>query len=117
MLTVKLDKLPHPSDLKTALDLDNACSKLMDAIQETINNKVPTTSVGINAKRWWTKELKKLRQNTNNKGRKASKYGGWLDHQSHMECQEANKLFQRTLEHAKRQHWRDWLEKADDPDI
>lgn len=34
-----------------------------------------------------------------------------------MECKEANKLFQKMLEHTKRQHWRDWLKKADDPDI
>ena len=116
-LTIKLNRLPPPSNLKTTSELDNACSRLTTAIQETINEKVPTTSVGVNAKKWWTKELKKLRQNANNRGRNASKYGDWPDHQSHRERQEANKLFQKTLECTKRQHWRDWLEKADDPDI
>jgi hypothetical protein len=30
---------------------------------------------------------------------------------------EANKAFQKTLEHTKHQHWCNWLEKAEDPDI
>ena len=82
-----------------------------------MNEKVPKIKLGIKAKRWWMKELKKLRQKANNKGRKASKYKDWPEHHSHAERREANRLFQRTLECTKRQHWRDWLEKADDPDI
>jgi hypothetical protein len=35
----------------------------------------------------------------------------------HAERREANKTFQKTLERTKRQHWRDWLERAEDPDI
>ena len=92
-LGAKMDKLPPLTDIKTPSELNNACSKLTEAIQATINDKVPTTSVGINAKRWWSKELKKLRQIANNKGRTASKYGNWPDHHSHMERREANKLF------------------------
>ena len=116
-LSARLDKLPPPANIKSPSELNNACSKLTDAIQATINDKVPTSSLGIKAKRWWTKELKKLRQITNNKGRKASQYKNWPEHHSHLERRVANKLFQKTLEHAKRQHWHDWLEKADDLDI
>ena len=116
-LVARLDGLPPPSEIKTSDELNIACSKLTEVIQETITSMVPTTKVGINAKRWWSKDLKKLRQTANNKGRKASKYNNWPDHHSHAEHKEANKTFQRSLERAKRQHWRDWLEKADDPDI
>ena len=38
-------------------------------------------------------------------------------HQVHHEHKEASKLYERTLEHTKKQHWRDWLEKAKEPDI
>jgi hypothetical protein len=116
-LTVKLDKLPPPTKIRATGELNDACRKLMVAIQESISEKVPTSNLGIKAKRWWTKELKKLRQDTNKKGRKASKYKDWPDHHTHAESREANKTFQRTLECTKRQHWRDWLENADDPDI
>jgi hypothetical protein len=93
------------------------CRKLTEAIQESISKKVPTSNLGIKPKRWWTKELTKLRQDTIKMGRKASKYKDWPDHYSHAESHEANKTFQRNLEHTKRQHWRDWLENADNPDI
>ena len=69
------------------------------------------------AKKWWTRELTKLRHEANRTGRKASKYRNWPEHYSHTERQSAQKLFQRTLEKTKQQHWRDWLEKAEDPDI
>ena len=116
-LTARLGKLPPPATIRNAGELNLACSKLTEAIQESIKEKVPKTSMGIMAKKWWTKELKKLRQKANNKGCKASKYKDWPDHQSHADRHEANKLFQKTLERTKRQHWRDWLEKAEDPDI
>ena len=116
-LSSRLDKLTPPATIQNAGELNTACSKLTKAIQESIRKKVLKISLGIKAKRWWTKELKKMRQNTNNKGRKASRYKNWPDHHLHIEHQEANKVFQKTLERTKRQHWRDWLEKAEDPDI
>jgi hypothetical protein len=54
MLLEKLDKLTLPSHINTPSELK--------AIQETISSKVPTSSIGIKVKKWWTKELKKLRQ-------------------------------------------------------
>jgi hypothetical protein len=62
-------------------------------------------------------ELKKLRQEANRKGWKASKFKDWPDHHLHKEHHEANKTFQKTLECTKCQHWHDWLKKAEDPDI
>jgi hypothetical protein len=41
--------------------------------------------MGIKVKKWWTKELKKLRQEANRKGRRASKYKNWPEHHSHEE--------------------------------
>ena len=116
-LSDKLNRLPPPATIRSSGELNNACNVLTEAIQETIADKVPTTGLGIKAKRWWSKELKKLRQMANNKGRKASKYKDWPEHHLHMERWEAHKIFHKSLEYAKRQHWRDWLEKADDPDI
>ena len=116
-LVEKLDKTNPPRCIQRPSDLKSACLKLTESIQETINEEVPTTEIRIKAKKWWTKELTKLRQEANRKGRRASKYKDWPDHQSHTERKDANRLFHKTLEHTKRQHWRDWLEKAEDPDI
>jgi hypothetical protein len=77
----------------------------------------PTLELGVRAKHWWTRELNSLRKNANKTGRKASKYKDWPDHPIHEERRKANRLFKCTLEHTKRQHWRDWLERALDLDI
>ena len=116
-LESKLDQLGPPRRIHSIGELNTACSKLTEAIQDVIEEEVTTLDLGIKAKRWWTRELKKLRQDANRKGRIASKYRNWPEHQSHVDRKEANRLFQKTMEYAKRQHWRDWLEKADDPDI
>ena len=38
-------------------------------------------------------------------------------HHTHAAYEDANKLYHRELEHTKKNHWRDWLEKAEDLDI
>lgn len=116
-LEAKLDQLPYLSRICTQAELDEACNKLTSTIQDVIQDKVPTTELGVKSKKWWTKELIKLRQEVNRKGRKASRYKDWPNHHSHTERQEANKTFQKTMEKMKRQHWQDWLKKANDPDI
>ena len=116
-LTTKLDRMGPPSRIRTPREIENACRMLTEALQETIEEEVTTSEIGIKAKRWWTKDLTKLRHEANRKGRRASKYKEWPEHHTHKERKEANKTFHKALESTKRQHWRDWLEKADDPDI
>ena len=116
-LEAKLDKLGPPTRILLPGDVESACSQLTITIQETINDEVTTAELGIKAKKWWTKELTKLRHEANKKGRRASKYKDWPDHHSHVERKEANRNFHKTLEQTKRQHWRDWLEKVEDTDI
>jgi ribonuclease HI len=116
-LEEKLKQLPAPTHITTQGALNETCKKLTETIQETIEAEVPTSDLGTKAKRWWTKELSILRKNANKAGRKASRYRDWPEHPSHGEQKEANWIFQRTLENTKRQHWRDWLERVEDPDI
>jgi len=58
-----------------------------------------------------------MRCRMNKLGRKSFKHRGNTTHSAHSEHTEASKLYDHTLEHTKCQHWRDWLEKAVDPDI
>jgi hypothetical protein len=116
-LAGKLESLLPPMHITSQGELNEACRRLTKAIQETIDTEVPTSDLGIKAKRWWMEELSILRKNANKMGRKASKYKDWPEHPIHRECKEANCLFHKMLESTKRQHWRDWLEKVEDLDI
>jgi hypothetical protein len=49
--------------------------------------------------------------------RKASKNKNNLYNPLHAESAKAMKTYEKAIEYNKRHHWRDWLEKASDPDI
>src|SRR5712675_1245637 len=97
--------------------LDRSCASLTEAIQYTIRDRVPKTTITTKSKRWWTKELTQLRRRSEKLGRQSYKLRGSPDHAIHTEHKEAAKRYDKTLQYTKKQHWRDWLEKAEDPDI
>jgi exonuclease III len=116
-LSTQLDKLPIAAPIGSQSQLDSACDSLTKAIQRTIDRKVPTSTITPKSKRWWTKELTQLRRATNRLGRQSYRRRMEVDHPIHHDHALMVKKYRNTLDQNKRQHWRDWLEKAEDPDI
>ena len=116
-LSAKLAKLAPPAPIANQRQLDESCASLTKAIQYTIEAQVPVTELTSKSKRWWTKELTQLRQSTNKLGRQAYNRRHDPEHAIHRAHVAAVKNYRKILEQTKRQHWRDWLEKAEDPDI
>ena len=75
------------------------------------------TQIGPHMKRWWTKELTELRQNMLQNQRRASQTRHNPENPHWESFKEARWILGRELEKAKRNHWRDWLEKYSDPDL
>ena len=113
----ELTKLGLPQPIRNQTSLDEECDKLTKAIQVTIDSEVPTSEISPKSKRWWTKELMDLRRKTNRLGRKVSKLGNRPNAQLQADYEEAKRRYASEIEKSKRHHWRDWLEKAEDPDI
>ena len=113
----ELTKLGLPQPIRNQTSLDEECDKLTKAIQVTIDSEVPTSEISPKSKRWWTKELTDLRRKTNRLGRKVSKLGNRPNAQLQADYKEAKRRYASEIEKSKRHHWRDWLEKAEDPDI
>ena len=106
-----------PAVISTQDQLNKACEELTSVLQHAISTDVPTTTLCAKSKRWWTKELTMLRKKAKKLGRESYKHRDKPFHYVHAAHTDANKLYHRTLDTTKRQHWRDWLEKAEDPDI
>ena len=53
----------------------------------------------------------------NKLGREASKLREYPNHKIHAEYEAAKKKYAKEIEWSKKHHWRDWLERAVDPDI
>ena len=115
--STQLAKLPPPTPIDNQRQLNDACNSLTKAIQRTIIKQVPVTIISPKSKRWWTKELTQLCQLANKLGRQSYDRHHDSGHTIHGKHIMAAKNYHRILEQTKRQHWRDWLEKADDPDI
>ena len=113
----QLAELPPAAQIDTQGQLDNACTGLTKAFQRTIDRMVPTSSITPKSKRWWTKELTQLRRATNKLGRQSYRSRAEPDHAVHNEHAKMVKKYRNTLDLTHRQHWRDWLENAEDPDI
>ena len=113
----QLRTLGLPRTIRNQGELDIECSRLTNALQNTIQSVVPTTELCPKSRRWWTKELTDLRREASRLGRKASKLKDRPNDPTHSESAKAKKAYEKAIEYNKKHHWRDWLEKADDPDI
>ena len=116
-LKAEMSQLGLAGPITSQSELDEDCEKLTRALQDTISAEVPTSIICPKSKRWWTKELTTLRRNANKLGRKVSKLNCGPGHTLFKEYEEAKRVYAREIERNKRQHWRDWLEKASEPDI
>jgi len=116
-LSTQLDKLLLPTPIVNQRQLDTACDNLTTAIQRTIIKQVLVLIILPKSKRWWTKELTQLRRLANKLGRQSYNRRQDPRYIIHGKHTVAVKNYCRVLKQTKRQHWWDWLEKAEDPDI
>ena len=116
-LRTELAPLGRPKTIEDQPSLDEACKQLTLAIQNTIDRQVPVTEISPKSKRWWSKELTAMRRYANKLGRKASKLNNQPDHPIHAEYDKAKTKYAKEIAWNKKTHWRDWLERAEDPDI
>ena len=113
----QLGKTPNPTRISNQAQLDARCEELTKALQETIRAEVPTVEITPKSKRWWTKELTQLCTHANKLGRVTYTLRNTPDHCTHKDHKVAKSKYQNMLKTTKQRHWREWLEKAEDPDI
>lgn len=112
-----LAQLGLPEPIRNQASLNSACTRLTMVLQGTITTHVPTSEICPKSKRWWTKELMAMRRNMNKLGRKVSKLRSRPGDPLRKEYKTAKKVYAREIKKNNKQHWRDWLERAQDPDI
>jgi hypothetical protein len=78
---------------------------------------IPSVILGPQAKCWWIKELNTLRKDMLKCRRKVCKNQRARSNPLWEQFKEARCKFRSELEKTKKNHWRDWLERAMDPDL
>jgi len=116
-LGTRLSDFLPPATIATKTDFVKACANLTKAIQDVTRTVVPLKRPCPFTKRWWSSDLKKLRQSMRRLYRHAHRLQDFPGHPIHLEARTARNKYSAALHKAKQKHWIDWLEKADEPDI
>lgn len=69
------------------------------------------------AKRWWTKELSRLKKHKERLARKLYRERAVDEDQIHEEYRQAWNRYSEAIRKTKEEHWLDWLEKLDEEGI
>ena len=98
-------------------ELDRAVDTLIQCVNDVIYNEVPPSKPCLFTKRWWTKELTKLKKEKNRLRRISYRYCATPDHPIHIEHKEAANKLNNRINEMKKAHWTDWLEEVSSKDI
>jgi hypothetical protein len=104
-------KLTSKTEFRAALDVINT------AIATAIEAKVPINKPLPFTKRWWTHNLGNLRKKKNQLANASHRWRGTPDHPSHQTHREAAKVYAKSIETAKKEHWEEWLINASERDM
>lgn len=108
----KLESLRLPGELDTVSDLEEQTQRLTEILQETIDEQVPYVEFSPYMKRWWSKELEKMKKTMNRLSRDAWKERFNTDHPTHREHKVFKNKYAEAIFTAKKKHWEDFLEEA-----
>jgi ribonuclease HI len=113
----ELDGVPAPETYLTVADLNQAILCLDQAIANAIEKYTLFARPCPHSKRWWTKELSKMKKAKDKLARQS--YRKWAEpqHHVHKEARLARNAYALQIRKAKAEHWADWLEGLDGTNV
>ena len=116
----KLDEyllIKPPRTLTTTQEVDDTGAHIIGAMQRTIDEVVPIAKPCPHSKRWWMKDLDKLRRSMVSLTRKCYRMHDVPGHLLHADLQAAKAKYTKEICKTKERPWKDWLDEANDNDI
>ena len=104
-------------EIQTKNEFEETVNNLTQIIQEVIEQVVPASKPCPYMKRWWTKELTKLKKSTNKLSKCLYRFRGTPDHPAHAEYKSTANKLSKSIEEPKKNHWSDWLKNATSNDV
>ena len=95
----------------------NAVASLTEAIQATTNIVVPFSKPVPHSRCWWNEELSALKKCLNKLNNESYRFRVLDDHPAHEALKDIHNKYGDAIKWAKTQHWQDFLEVAQGPDI
>ena len=85
MLAAWLIDIPSPAPLISEAGFQAAVSRLMEALQATIQDAVPLSKPCLHSKCWWSSKLSELKRKKNKLSSLSYQYRALADHPVHEE--------------------------------
>jgi hypothetical protein len=109
--------LPPPHIISSEGEFQETVSKLTETIQKSICTVVPENKPHPYSKRWWTKDLAKMKKSVNRLNASAFKYRAIREHPIHEDLRQAKKNYANAITKAKVDHWKEFLENAGESQV
>jgi ribonuclease HI len=106
--------LTPETEILTTDDYDRFYHLLTTTIQKCIAEHVPKPKISPYSKRWWTRELTDMKRMVNKASRKHFKYP---TPENRTQLHSLSAQYTKMMDKAKAQHWKAWLEDADEKSI
>ena len=116
-LAQQLTRIPEPSMLHDDAQFQDAVADLTEAIQATIEAVVPLSKLAPHSRRWWNDELSGLKKCLNKLNNKSYRFRALADHPAHDALKDICNKYSDAIKRTKTQHWQDFLESAQGPNI
>jgi ribonuclease HI len=112
-----LDTLPPPETISTEAQLIQVTDGLMNALVSTMEDCVKRSKPGPDSKRWWNRDLQKMRKRLNRLRSDSYRFRAVTDDPVHRAYKDASNKYGEAILLAKRSHWANYLEEMSANDI
>lgn len=111
-LVAKLQLHLPAAHILTKGSFDSTVTKLTSIIKEVIADEdtVPTKNPSPFTKRWWSKDLSKLKAQRRKASNESHKLRDLKDHPIHKEAARLSREMAEAIKKSKDEHWKSWLE-------
>lgn len=110
-LATRLQLITSATSIASKEAFDAHLTSLYEAIEHAIDEHVPLVQLSPFAKRWWSKELEKLRKKKMSLGRKAAARKHLPGDRIHGQFRKARNKYSNAIKKAKKEHWEHYLEE------
>ncbi|KIN98819.1 hypothetical protein M404DRAFT_30970 [Pisolithus tinctorius Marx 270] len=116
-LKAKLAKIGPPMAIISEPEFQRTARGIEEALHRTMEKEVLRTHPHPHRKRWWMKELTTMCNELKMLSKASYTFHARCDHPSHSHCRTKAREYNKAIQSAKKNHWKDWLEEANSNDL
>ena len=116
-LGANLEEVADTNEITSEGEFYNRIRQVDEAIKSAVQKHVPVTRLSPYTKRWWSKDLARMKREKEKRARVSYVRRALADDTSHEEFRKARNDYSLAIRDAKAAHWLEWLETLDEEGV